>query len=265
MNKLDLALKEAKKEQQVLQDAKNNLERDILHLKTQHERLKGTTDGLKTRHKLLTNEVNVEQHRLEELRTNGAQLLLTNDRLQADRDAAIAELKHLEASVDAKKASAGKELEDYEVVRKQEIKQSILAVNRQLVDAQNNLEKARQDLVDTTENLRQINEAAIAEQQELKQIQATAKEIIAEDNQKVVAIEQELTSRKRELQQILHQHDQAKSARDKAEIEHKQFVEYETKARKLLDNKDRELQEKSSELTTQSQFIQNKRSYLTDM
>lgn len=68
-----------------------------------------------------------------------------------------------------------------------------------------------------------------------------------------------------ELKRVSVERDEAVATRNKAKIEHDNFLKYELRARDILDTKDRELQQKADNLNTDERRLKAKRSFLAEL
>jgi uncharacterized coiled-coil DUF342 family protein len=164
-----------------------------------------------------------------------------------------------------KKALLDQELEAYALSRKQEIKQSILAVNDELVAKKAELEQCSSELETKRTELQELSSIYRDEQDELKQSRAETKRLLADEAAQRAEITPKIDELDRELKEMVYKKDQLMITVTKAREEHTKFVEYEQKARTLLAAKDRELQEKAAEINEGGQFLKNSRSFLAEL
>lgn len=149
--------------------------------------------------------------------------------------------------------------------RRQGYEQELTGIKQQLAEAQTALAGVQQDLRlkqaelddlrEETIRVRSDQQTTLREgEQALAQLQTRRTPLEGE----IQTLEAEVTAKRRILETTL-------ADTRKAQAQHENFIDYEKRARKLLDTKDRELQDKAQELAEEAQFSNAKRSYLHDL
>lgn len=258
-------LKKIKDEQHNLKVMKGTLQRDSVRLTASNKHLTGVNAALHEENEQLASDIATSRSVLVESQAKNSNLEVENHRLEVSIEASNAAVEQLKAELVSKKAAIDTELEAYALDRKQAIKADILAVNDQLT-------KARVDLAQVTENwqlkrdeLTEINSIYMTEQTELKASSAETQRLITENQATIDQLQAEIDAKTKELQSLAYEKDNFTITLTKARAEHQSFIEYEKKARKILETKDRQLQERYNEIATESQFLKTKRSFLSEL
>lgn len=132
-----------------------------------------------------------------------------------------------------------------------EARQELASVQAQQTDAQNLLDVTRQN---------RVAERTAAE----AEVAALTGEIRRLMDQKPI-IEAEIAVVDTQLRRASVERDGAIADRDKAKIEHDNFLKYERQARDILDTKDRELQQKADNISTGERRLKASRSFLAEL
>lgn len=262
---LDSASKAIAKDRQDIANEKSKV-------KGENIRLQALNDALNVKNDKLQALLDKKTKEIEMLDKSGVELLEVNTRLDKSKARAKQELDELMRQIGEvgqelidKKANLDKELEEYALVRKQEIKTEILKANEELIVLSDRVAQLVIDIETKKLELASLNQTYIDEQTELKQSEEQTKRLLDENLERQVAIKSEVTEAERELQELSYKKDQMTAMLTKSREEHDKFLAYEKKARAILDVKDRQLQDKSAELSQGSQFLKNQRSFLPPM
>lgn len=262
---LDSASKAIAKDRQDIANEKSKV-------KGENIRLQALNDALNVKNEKAQVELDKKIKEIEMLDKSGVELLDINTKLDKSKDRAKQELDELMRQIGEvgqelidKKANLDKELEEYALVRKQEIKTEILKANEELILLSDRVAKLVIDIEAKKLELSNLTQVYVDEQTELKQSDEETRRLLAENLERQVAIKSEVTEAERELQELSYKKDQMTAMLNKSREEHDKFLAYEKKARAILDVKDRQLQDKSAELSQSSQFLKNQRSFLPPM
>lgn len=264
-DKLDAAIKQAKKERDAIKTEHSGYKREIVLLKAKVSSqraklsdLNSVSQALELASLDLAAQITTAQARIADLEHTEQTLLQNRTSLETDVAAIADELASRKATLDS-------DLEQYALVRKQEIKDSILTINSELVAAKKALEECLTEIANRRENLANLNQTAIAEESEARLLHEQHEIDVANFKEEVAALKQRETEAQTALDAVLNTLNQAKSDLRKTQAEHEKFLEYERQACKILDTKDQQLQTKAAELAHEGQFLANRRSYLPEL
>lgn len=262
---LEEATKQLTKEHTDRKADVNRLERQQLQLTASNADLQAKNDKLSHRHSKLQKQLDQQESKIAKLHTEADYLDTKIDELDTKLADKTEELVVIRTAIAKQKSGTDRELEDYATTKKLEIKQEILNTNQELVADREELRILQVHIDEKTNQLADLNQAAIDEQEAIKVAEATKGAIIA-DNAKLKA---ELEVKTDELQEKYNKlgfdYDNALITVKKATEEHEKFIDYEKRARKVLDTKDRQLQEKEAEIGKQSIYLKNRRSNLAEL
>lgn len=243
----------------------NQLERKHLQLTTANEGLQATNDKLTKKQTKLQQAVATGEATVAARRVEHDELLAKNDELDTRIADKTDELATIRADIASQKARTDRELADYAATKKLEIKQAILGTNEELVADRAELAVIQAQIDEKTNLLADLNQAAIDEQEALKAATAEKDAVIADNAQVKVDLQESIDILQEKYNKLGFDYDNAMITVKKATEEHEKFVEYERQARKKLETKDRQLQEKEAELGQQSAFLKNRRSNLAEL
>jgi|SRR6185312_8860915 len=262
---VEAATRDLKREQQEWNVRKADLQRDNLQLKTKNRALEHKNAALEEkivhteeliadagrRYGLIQAKVTEIEAKLDEVETRHADKTL--------------ELADLYEEVKKRKLTIDSELEAYSVERKSAIKDDILATNQELIDNRTELKVIRTQIDDSRLELATLNQAAVQEQEEQKIRKVTIDEDLVAKQAELDELQRQADDVTASIKKALFERDNALLATAKAREEHNKFVAYESKARKILDAKDRELVERSSNIAQESQLLKNRRTFLPSL
>lgn len=201
----------------------------------------------------------------EQLQDKNLELQQKNDDLETDIKLDTAELEKIRTVLQEQKDGLDKELEEYSLKRKQEIKDGILETHKELTAAKAELK----DCTDQTEikkrELAELNQVYLDEQEAIKLSSAETEQKLEADREKLIETGTKITEAEKILKELEYKQDNAMITLTKAREEHEKYLEYEQRSRKLLDTKDRELQKREADMAEESQFLKNRRSNLPAM
>lgn len=144
------------------------------------------------------------------------------------------------------------------VVELREQTAAVTAKTGELATAQADLDQAHRQLTGVLETTAQERATALQERTAAEQTLADLQALVPE-------LEAKKTLLERQFKEASYQLKQVAAETGKARLEHQGFLEYEARARKLLDTKDRELQDKRDELEVTARHVGNRRSYLSEL
>lgn len=271
-SKLDVELDAVKKQEQDAVNHIGELAREKLKLETT---LKG-----------IARKVAVQQDELKAAIAAKDRAVADSDNQQAVLDALVAEITASmaskverlaeldrvneaitaqEAVLSEKKRNLDKELDEYATVRKGEIKQDILVENEKLTELQGESTRLQGTIDAQKTELSELSTLYVQEQADVRQSTEQKDQLIADNIEAMDAANRELDKVKDEIRAAIYERDRVLLITGKAKEDHQKFLDYEQKARKILDTKDRELQEKSAEISQANQFLQARRSFLPEL
>lgn len=256
------ASKQLSKDKKVASIIVGELQRKGIQLKAVNRELTKKNIVATTELDTLQKQITTEKLRLEALQTNNTDLERENGKLDDQLEATKRDLQVTINELDTKKQTLDTELEEYSLARKQEIKDSILEANKELLVVNDQLSIKSIELEAKKTELSELSKVYVDEQSELVTSNEETKRLLEENKQLRAETEQELTDLQREVKQLQFDRDNLKAQMKSDSLKHEQFLDYERKARKILDTKDRELQEKSASITSENQFLENRRSFL---
>lgn len=259
------SVKAASKEVDKLRSETASLERDHTQMTARNTALATKTAKAEAKLKHLEKQVIAAEEALLRLHHDTTALEAKNDQLETDRAEKALQLSDIHTELNSRKTTVDRELEAYSLKRKQEIKADILSVHAELEAPRLELTTITEQIANKNDELRMLNTTLIAEQNEAK----VTHELIDQDLVDKQVLQTELAEKieetKQSLQKLLYERDNALMTIKKAQEEHQKYVEYERKSRMILDAKDKQLIEKSSEIESESQLLQNKRSFLSPL
>lgn len=248
------------------------LKADRLSLRRETIKIKATSADLERRNAEATTELDklhaeleITKLRNDELKDKNEKLERSNNRLDVENTELARQFAEVTQELTDKKASLDKELEEYSLIRKQEIKAEILKVNEELLSVESLVAASNLELETKKTELAGLQQIYIDEQTELRDSNQETKRLLAENKEQQAAIKDEIEASRRELQELDYKKNEVNISLAKAKEQHDKFLTYEKQARQVLDAKDRQLQDKAAELSQSSQFLQNQRSFLPPM
>lgn len=171
-------------------------------------------------------------------------------------------LADIEALIATKKLEIDSNLEKYEKDRRTALNESIRELEQQEANAKEELASINQSMQETQAAIDARMKLA---SDEIEQAADTLKGIFKEteeQEERLTKLKAQTVALEPEVKRALYKRDEAVAITKKAKIEFDQFIDYEQKARKVLNTKDKELQDRQSELDASNQFIENRRSFL---
>jgi chromosome segregation ATPase len=257
--------RELKRDQQKWRSEQAELQGKNLQLTVSNRLLEKKHEKLKTQISGLESMLDSVKLHLEDVQGKVTQAGNQLDELESKRADKADELAELRRQVENRKATADKEVEEYAVAKKLAIKDDILVFNTELTEVREvHTDLSRQIDVKRKE-LADLNQAAIQEAFDLKLAHNTADQSLADKKTALAETTEQFDKAQEQLQKLLYKRDDAINTIKKAEDAHAKFKDYEIKARKILDAKDRELQEKAADISQQGQFLKNSRSFLAEL
>lgn len=175
------------------------------------------------------------------------------------------DLGTLEDIASRKRAEIDADMEAYARGKRTEYNDTLADTQKLIKDAQRRLSTIEADTHEFQSRLDSARQLRVAQR---TTAEAQLAEIVAEVDKLTKAklsYQAEVETQKTKLKRVLVERDEAVATRDKAKIEHDNFVKYETQARDILDTKDRELQQKAANLTTDERRLKAKRSFLAEL
>lgn len=262
-----------------LKEATDRLKHDQVNWQSKKKQLERTIakhnltlDDLLPRLKQLTvllDEKNADYARLENLARKLTEDIAQNERVATSTamksDKAQAILTDLEAVIAHKREAVDTDLQAWVVSRREEYKTQLVGVQEALATTTQTLSSVEAELTAKRDELDSLRQATASE----RVIQRD--EIIGHDTvikgllERRVPLEADIDALTVEVTKLERQRSVqlADTKRGKAEFDG--FLDYEQRARKVLETKDRELQDKAQELAQEDRHIKARRSYLADL
>lgn len=172
------------------------------------------------------------------------------------------ELESLDALIAAKRAEVDDNLKNYSESRQKASDEVISTLDEQVTAKQKELASLSESLELTRSSIATVLQTANDEVAESALLITTNSKTAEEQQVELAKLKSELVTTETSLKKALYERDEASSLADKARIQNEQFVQYEQNARKVLDNKDRELQDLAAKLSNDNQLLENRRSFL---
>lgn len=262
---LDSAAKDLAKEQLEWKVKKGTLQRESIHLKATNTNFEAKIKTAKVGLDALETDIANATVLKQALDRRNSALELENHKLESGIESTKQELVNLEVELERKKAELDSELEYYGRNKKIEIKDQILDTNAKLTSVKTELAERNSELESKKTELGELNQVYMNEQIEIKQSSQQTKQILAENRQKVSDTKEQIEALEEQVRELEYKKNQAILETAKTKSEHENFLNYEKRARKVLENKDRELQDKSAEISSERVFLKNQRSLLADL
>lgn len=174
-------------------------------------------------------------------------------------------ITELDAVIERKKAQIADNLNQWLTTRRAELAASMVDTQQALTVAQGDLESILGQISAKVTELDDLRQESATLQQEQQRIIREHETAIAKLQQRRVPLEGEIKALDEELLLKTRKLEIVSADMRKAKALHENFVDYERQARKVLDTKDRELQDKAQELAQESRHISAKRSYLSEL
>lgn len=262
---LESVLKDLQKEQKQWRIEKTTLARQNLQLRSTNADLAGKNKVAEDALADIEGKV-AEVTRQHGLKLAAVKDLTTeSDNLSTQIAVQRRELADTRRELSDAKQTVDAELEQYATRRKEQVKADILAVNGELVALRSEKEALQGEIDTKTNQLAELNQAAIAEQDAIKVSVAEKDGIEAENTRRRKELEDELQGLQNKVDEVGFKYNNSMITMKKAQEAHDKFLEYEKKARKILDTKDRELQQKEAELSQEGVYLKNRRSNLAEL
>lgn len=172
------------------------------------------------------------------------------------------ELGALNTLIASKKAEVDDNLKNYSESRQKASDEVISTLDEQVTTKQKELASLSESLELTRSSIATVLQTANDEVAESALLITTNSKTAEEQQVELAKLKSELVTTETSLKKALYERDEASSLADKARIQNEQFVQYEQNARKVLDNKDRELQDLAAKLSNDNQLLENRRSFL---
>lgn len=259
---LDQANRKLDKEQHSWKVKRGEIQRHNVKLSATNRELERKNKDAEKQLATLQADTVIAEERKEQLTSKNRDLERENHELETSIEVNREDLLKVTDELTTKKANLDNELEEYASVRKQEIKDTILNVNEELVIANTKLVALNSEINSKKTELGELNQVYLDEQEAIKISSAETEAKLELNREKVIETEQKIINLEQELKELDFKKDSALVMLAKTREEHEKFLEYERRARKLLDTKDRQLQEKTADIATRSQFLKNERSFL---
>jgi chromosome segregation ATPase len=251
-----------KRDQEKWHTTSSELERKVTRLNAEIDVLKGDLSTKQAVHDTLSAETDqlAEKHTsvINDLAASEAKIA----KLMTRETALLDQVKDLDEVIAAKKADIDKDVESYGARRRREVELSLATESKKLDEIAAAIGEMEIVLETRREALTQlIQDAADArsgfaketdEQNRWMESQAAKK---AEMKADIEAVDKELKA-------LYYKRDDVIATTSKAQARHDQFVAYEKEATKILQAKDRELQERQAELSVNERHLETRRSFL---
>lgn len=178
--------------------------------------------------------------------------------LDSDIESKTEQLSIIRTDVDTKLAK-------YESDRRTSIEKELSSQNTLLEEARKIYAELKEKVGNKRDELNAINEAIVNTNKLNEQAIESSQKKIADLKLEVDKLEAETEEARSELAKLYREKAVVASDTRKAEDRHKQFIEYEQKARKELETKSTALLRKQEELGQEERFIKARRSILPEM
>lgn len=254
-----------KAEQQQWQKQKSSLIRDIAGLeakKKAKEELQGTLDNhirkLHDEHTKIMRTVKECKEANEELAAINKDLLSQKAEKQAEIEALEAKIEDQRAKI---KAEAVEQRKKHEEALNQDISDKEAEIrdrNDDIALLNSRINDKKAEINNLKEQAKDAKQSSIIELNELKTEIIDLKQRKSDLTDKVALLETQVKTMN---------HDKAKIQEKLLELEtnHNQFVDYEKRARKILEAKDKELTDREMKIRKDSAMLDNRRSFLPPM
>lgn len=257
----EIALKEFKKEKATWKAEQSKRERQQLQLSESNKVLTEKNKKLEVNNAKLS-KVNDD---LKAKQAEIGRLEAQQDGLEAQVADKVTELADTRQELAKAKQTVDKELEEYSTTHKQAIKKDILATNIELETVKIALIDIQTIIDERKSELAELNQTTIDLQDDIKLLEADKRTLVAENASQKTELETTIKDLQEKYDELGFKYNDALITMKKAEEQNKKFQEYEKQARKLLDIKDRELQNREADMAQESVFIKNRRSNLPAM
>lgn len=157
------------------------------------------------------------------------------------------------------------ELEEYAAVRKQEIKDQILAENEILRELRSEEHTLQLSIETKKTELTELSRIYLDDQADIRASSEEKERTIALNAEAIEVSNRELEKVKDEIRAAVYERDKILLITDKSREDHDKFLAYEKRARQILDDKDRELQAKAADVSQANQFLKSRRSFLPEL
>lgn len=178
---------------------------------------------------------------------------------------AQATLVDLEAVIEAKRQRIDSDLQDYHAARMAGFRIAVAEDEAKATEARKRVEALQGDIsnkrLELTDLQREAAEARIQAQTDADEVKRETTSLRG----KLEPLRTDIQSLMSELTKLRRTREIVVAETTKAKAEHENFVEYEKRARKVLETKDRELMDKAQDLAQEDQHIKARRSYLADL
>lgn len=180
----------------------------------------------------------------------------------AERTKEISDLDELIAS---KQSRLDEKLADYTRKKEAEYKAELVGLEAKIGATSQELSALQRQADTKRGELEGLLAVITQERATAYQDRAEAEETLSQLRTQVPELQGRLEAVEKKFKQASYQLKEVQSTTEKARIEHQGFIDYESKARKLLATKDRELMDKQDELEVTARYAGNRRSNLSEL
>lgn len=174
-------------------------------------------------------------------------------------------VRDLNALIATKQLRIDGDLADYTREQRKQADNQLADLTAQLSEAQAKLANVQEQLDQKHRELSGVLETLTQERATAHKERSKTQEVLSGLQHQVPELEAKKELLERQFKEASYQLKQVQAETDKARLEHKGFLDYESRARKLLATKDRELQDKHDELEVTARHVGNRRSYLSEL
>lgn len=243
----------------------SKLERHNTKLQALNKELERQTEEKKYQLQEMEDKVSTTNEKYTILKNKNTVLETANKVLEEDHHSKQKQIKECDLSLQSKKDSLDEELEKYATRRKQQIRDSILKVNEELMAVNAQLAHLNSEIESKKIELGELNQVFIDEQQALKISTGETESKLTENREKIAETKKALDDLRAEFKELEYKKNQTLVELAKTKEDHDKFLQYEASAKKILNTKDKELQNREADISQQSQFLKNRRSNLPAM
>lgn len=268
-----------KKAQQEFDEAKKELQAQQTIWRTQLAEIKRNIVVDTAKHTKISDQLRADSVTLDSVtqelhskKQETAELIVYSDNLVAKieekqqiENGLVAKSSELQEEVGLKQAELDSGLENYKKTCIQEIDLELESYRAQVVELEKVEDAITTHILQKREDLNQLearNEATIQEAGDrLHDLTVN----LEKSENLLVSTSAQVEKLLKELTELEYKRDQVLSVTRKAKVQYEQFVDYEARARKVLETKDRELQDKQAELQEGEVLLKNRRSFLNEL
>lgn len=250
------------REQKEWNNKKSDLERQILKLESQVKVLTKKVTDKQTDVETIDNQIIILESRLKSLES-------LNRRTEKElKEAELRKAKAHEAScliefaTRRKQSEVGMKVEEYRKLAESKANDSLASVtdlieslNNEKTSLEENIELLKKSKILITKELEELED-------KLEEVESTNNAEIKKSNIRLKVLQDEVQRANSNLDTLQAQLLEQKDRYVKCEKKMQDFVEYEKKAWKILQAKDKGLQEREARVAQSEQFVQNTQSFL---